>query len=236
MLLGAGRYEEALERARFHSQLDGKKCRMYSSVTGLRMAREDCTPAYWGRNMTSTVKFLSAIERCLIEFPNLRTAIEIGPHPALKGPATENFRTQGKGNNNYFGTCLRDGHDFEAILDSVGFIIPRGLPLKHKNINAREVVDGASITYHYGKVLTDLPGYQWNHSTSFWAESRVSRNVRFRKYPRHQLLGSRYMDDIPQRPCWRNQLMLKEIPWLAQLEVSGPPYSKVLVGLIACVG
>ena len=224
MLLVAGRYEEALERARHHSQFDGKKCDMWSSVTGLRMARDDCTAEYWGRNMTSTVRFSSAIERYFAECAKVRIAVEIGPHPALKGPATENFRTQGKGIIKYFGTCSRGGNDFEAILESVGSMISQGLRLKLQNINAREDVNDSSVTYHYGKVLTDLPGYQWNHGTSFWAESRVSRKVRFREYPRHQLLGSRYVDDIPQRPCWRNNLILKEIPWLAQLEASGLPH------------
>ena len=235
MLRVAGHYEEALRRARAQRQFNCKKCDMFSSVTGLRMAEEDCTAKYWSRNMTSTVRFSSAIERCLAEFPKLRTAVEIGPHPALKGPATENFRIQGKGDHKYLGTCSRDRDDFEAILDSVGLIIPQGLPLKPQNINAHEDISGSSTTYYYGKVLTDLPGYQWNHSASFWAESRLSRNVRFREYPRHQLLGSRYVDDIPQRPCWRNNLILKEIPWLAQLEASELLYSNILVRLIACV-
>lgn len=206
---------------------------MFSSVTGLRIAQEDCTPQYWSRNMTSTVQFSSAIERCLAKFPNLKTAVEIGPHPALKGPATENFRSQGKANIKYIGTCSRGDHDFEAILDSAGSMITQGLPLKLQDINAREGVEGSPTTYRYGKVLTDLPTYQWNHGTIFWAESRMSHNVRFREYPRHQLLGSRYVDDIPQRPCWRNNLILKEIPWLAQLEASGLPYHNMLFGLTA---
>ena len=200
------------------------------------MAREDFTPQYWSRNMTSTVQFSSAIERCVTKFPNLKTAVEIGPHPALKGPATENFCCQGKANRKYIGTCSRGDHDFEAILDSVGSMITQGLALKLHEINAREVVKSLSTTHSYGKVLTDLPRYQWNHGTTFWAESRMSHNVRFREYPRHQLLGSRYVDDIPQRPCWRNNLILKEIPWLTQLEASGLPYFKILLELIACVG
>ena len=177
--------------------------------------------------MTSTVQFSAAVERSLAEFPNIKTVVEIGPHPALKGPATETFRSQGNVNMKYIGTCSRGDDDFEAILNSVGFMIAQGLPLKLQDINAREGIKGSPTTYCYGKVLTDLPSYQWNHGTTFWAESRISRSVRFREYPRHQLLGSRYVDDIPQRPCWRNNLILKEIPWLAQLEVRDLPFYNI---------
>lgn len=170
--------------------------------------------------MTSTVKFCPAIESCSAEFPEIAATIEIGPHPALKGPVTETFRALGIKDFTYLHTCSRGNDDFEAILNSAGSMIVQGIPLKLQNINARIVANESGCTFEYGKVLTDLPSYQWNHTASFWSESRVSRNVRFRQYPRHQLLGSRYVDDIPQRPCWRNHLILKEIPWLAQMKVN----------------
>ena len=98
-------------------------------------------------------------------------------------------------------------------------MIVQGVPINLRKINDYEAGSGSQHEYRPGRLLTDLPSYHWNHDASFWVESRVSRNIRFRKFPRHQLLGSRYMDDIPQRPCWRNQLTLKEIPWLARLKV-----------------
>ena len=60
--------------------------------------------------MTSTVRFYPAIEKLLEAFPDLTTAIEIGPHPALKGPTTECLRTFGKNNVDYFHTCSRVRH------------------------------------------------------------------------------------------------------------------------------
>ena len=169
--------------------------------------------------MTSTVRFCPAVESCLAEFPEIAATFEIGPHPALKGPVTETFRALGKNDSGYLHTCLRDNDDFEAILSSIGSMIARGIPLELQNINARFINDESGSRFEYGKVMTDLPTYQWNHTASFWSESRVSRNVRFRQYPRHQLLGSRYVDDIPQHPCWRNHLILKEIPWLFEMKV-----------------
>lgn len=98
-------------------------------------------------------------------------------------------------------------------------MIVHGFPMNLRKINDYGAGSGSQRKCKTGRLLTDLPSYHWNHDASFWVESRVSRNIRFRKFPRHQLLGSRYVDDIPQRPCWRNQLTLKEIPWLARLKV-----------------
>lgn len=214
----AEEYRKALEQVNVCSQALGKKCEMFSSVTGLILDPRDCTPGYWSRNMTSTVKFFAAIETGLANFPEVTVAVELGPHPALKGPVSEITRSLSKNNLEYFNTCSRGTDDFEALLDNVGKMVTQGIPLKLRNVNAHEMVD-SHCTYEQGNVLTDLPGYQWNHRTSFWTESRVSRKVRFREHPRHQLLGSRYVDDIPRRPCWRNHLMMKEIPWLAQFKV-----------------
>ena len=57
--------------------------------------------------MTSTVRFYPAIEKMLEDFPDLTTGVEVGPHPALKGPTTECLRTLGRNNVEYFHTCSR---------------------------------------------------------------------------------------------------------------------------------
>ena len=218
----AEKYLEALQRLGLSSQPKevGKHCQMFSSVTGSKISPEDCTPEYWSRNMTSTVRFFPAIRKCTDYMREFVTLLEIGPHPALKGPLNECFRESGKADTEYHYTCSRGSNDFEAILESVGSMPVQGAPLELSKINARESIKDSRCRHEYGKVLTDLPSYQWNHNASFWAESRVSHNVRFRQSPRHQLLGSRYVDDIPQRPCWRNHLILKEVPWLARMKVS----------------
>ena len=107
MLPLATRYQEALETAESSYLDNDMRCKMYSSVSGLGITKPDCTPTYWSRNMTSTVRFYPAIKKILEDFPDLTTAVEIGPHPALKGPTTESFRTFGKNNIEYFHTCSR---------------------------------------------------------------------------------------------------------------------------------
>ena len=213
------KYDDRLVQAKVTPLQGNSKCIMYSSVYGRRMNALENTPAYWKRNMTSTVNFGTALKECIDGHPNAAAIIEIGPHSALKGPAQEILHAMGKSHVGYLPTCMRGQQDFKNLLSTVGVMIGIGLPLQISNINAKEVVHGVQSCYEAGNVLTDIPSYQWNHSQCFWAESRVSRNIRFRKFPRHQLLGSRYVDDIPTRPSWRNRLMLKEIAWLQELKV-----------------
>ena len=216
----AARYEDKLAQATVTPLNQAVKCDMYSSVHSRRIDASECTPSYWKQNMTSTVKFHAAFTECINARPKVAVIVEIGPHPALKGPVQESLRALSKSNTVYVPTCIRGQQDYETLLFSAGAMIGIGLPFHVSNINAHTTVIGLQCRYTPGNFLTNAPSYQWNHSQGFWAESRVSRNVRFRKFPRHQLLGSRYVDDIPSRPCWRNRLMLKEIPWLQTLKVS----------------
>ena len=215
----ASPYEESLTFADIAPRLCVGTCDMFSSVTGRRLSQEDFSPSYWRQNMVSTVQFSPALEACLINYPKLSVILEVGPHPALKAPIVETIRSLGRDSITYHSSCSRGVGDFEALLENAGSMIGSGVPLKVANINARETTDGSGYKYEFGDVLTDVPSYQWNHSVSLWKESRVSRNVRFRQFPRNQLLGSRYVDDISSRPSWRSLLMLKEIPWLMELKV-----------------
>ena len=219
MLAIAPRYEKALVDAKISPLRPTGRCTMFSSVTGRKVISEDCSPSYWKQNMLSTVRFAPALTECLRFHPETSIIVEVGPHPALKGPTEETLRTLDKDFIAYNHSLCRGKKDLEALLDSAGAMIARGVPMETANVNSQEIVDGLQGTYKQGSVLKDLPKYQWDHSASFWSESRVSRNVRHRKFPRHQLLGSRYWEDIPSSPSWRNHLMLKEVPWLMELKV-----------------
>ncbi|KAL3473204.1 beta-ketoacyl synthase [Aspergillus californicus] len=65
-----------------------------------------------------------------------------------------------------------------------------------------------------GALLTDLPTYPWHYEGRFWSESRVSRSWRFRKYPHHDLLGSRITDGNENEPTWRSIIHLDNVPWI----------------------
>ncbi|KAL8887286.1 MAG: hypothetical protein Q9192_006350 [Flavoplaca navasiana] len=211
------RYEKHLQDAQVGPTQDEPECIMFSSVTGHMIENHDLTPSYWAKNMTSTVQYAAAINSCLEECLDLDCVLEIGPHPALKSPTQTMLSARHKNDVAYIGTCRRDTDDFESILRSAGELLVAGVPLRTAAINAEP---GIPTDHKHGTVLTDLPGYQWNHSASFWSESRVSRNLRNRQFPRHELLGSRYVDDIPSRACWRNNISVDDIEWLGELWTS----------------
>ena len=210
-------YEKYLHEAQVLPTQDEAQCTMYSSVTGRIIEKHDLTPSYWAENMTSTVQYAAAINSCLDKYQDIDCILEVGAHPVLKSPTREILQGRHKNEVPYIGTCKRDTNDFESILRSAGEMMAAGLRLRTAAINTEL---GESTDCKSAKTLTDLPSYSWNHTASFWSESRVSRNLRNRQFPRHELLGSRYVDDIPSRACWRNQFSPKDIEWLKARNVS----------------
>lgn len=195
------------------------ECGMISSVTRRKLSPSDCTPVYWAKNVVSPVQFSAALIETM-SLHDLGVLVEVGPHPALKGPAMDTLAALGKNDIAYFGSCVRNNPGFNSILETVGGMVSAGLHVLTDVVNSTEHLVGSEVKLAPGKVLTDLPKYQWDHSVSHWAETRLSQNQRFRKFPRHQLLGARVYDDTPLSPRWRNRLMLKEIEWLEEMMVS----------------
>ncbi|KAI9818135.1 MAG: Type I Iterative PKS [Pycnora praestabilis] len=237
MLPAALRYQKALADAKVSIPSAAAKYAMFSTVTGQKLDSEECVPQYWRQNMVSTVRFSLSLETCVNQHPDLSIILEVGPHPAMKGPAQETLRSLGKDYIDYFHSCLRGKDDLKTLLDSAGSMIPRNVPVKTINVNSRENVSGLQCMYEPGRILTNLPTYQWDHSKSFWTESRISRNLRYRQMRRHELLGSRYLEDLPSCPSWRSLLMLREVPWLQELQTRGtkvmPPVALILMALEA---
>ena len=213
MLPIAGVYELLLRKAELGLRDGNPSCQMFSSVTGAKLDSQSCQPSYWVQNMVSTVRFSVALKSCLEFNAEISRVLEVGPHPALQSPAREMLRSAGRTESiAYFHSCVRGKNDYETMLLSAGSMMAHGLPVVTSAVN--------QISPTVANVLTDLPSYQWDHSTSFWAESRPSQSLRFRQFPRHQLLGSRYLEDTAWCPSWRNLLMLKEVPWLMEMKVS----------------
>ncbi|KAG7151379.1 Hybrid PKS-NRPS synthetase like protein [Verticillium longisporum] len=229
MLPKAPKYEAAMVAAGVggaHADADHvgatSGCRMFSSVRGREVTSRDCSPAYWKENMVSTESFTAALTE-LSRHAAIDALVELGPHPALKGPVQDTLASLSMGELPYFSSLSRGEPDFQALLSSAGSMTLAGLDLDLVHINAFEIVVQDQTT---GRVLTDLPGYVWDHSTPFWAESRVSKNYRLREHPRHDLLGARKSSDNPLSMSWRNLISPKEAPWLA--EWINQPHATVL--------
>ena len=180
----------------------------YSSVTG-RIIEDSgaLNPEYWQTNLTSPVKFDSAVRRILQRQRN-NVFLEIGPHSTLAGPLRQICSDFGL-DCPCIPTMLRNQDCVDTLLSAWGQLHQQGIPLSF-----------GSLTQG-GSVLPDLPSYPWDHSASYWYESRLSKDWRFRKHGYHGLLGLRVGESTTFEPSWRNVLSLEDEPWLYDHKIRG---------------
>ncbi|KAI3576482.1 putative hybrid PKS-NRPS enzyme [Fusarium oxysporum f. sp. albedinis] len=127
-------------------------------------------------------------------------SLEIGPHPALKGPASQTMKTA-LGHVLPYATFLRRGYDdVEAFSGGIGYVW---------------AYLGTHVDFA-GKprMIKGLPSYTWNHNKVHWKESRISRRYRLAEKAPHELLGRRTPDDSEFEIRSRNILRLNELPWI----------------------
>ena len=229
MLPLAPGYEKSLRNAGISPNAFSvsSECQMFSSVTGQKLSPGDCTSDYWAKNMISPVKFSAALTETM-RSNDLGVLVEIGPHPALQGPAIDTLTALGNKDFIYFSSCSRNRPAYESMLDAVGGMVNAGVQVLADAVNSMEYIVGQESKRGPGQVLTDLPKYQWDHSVSYWAETRVSKHYRFRSFPRHQLLGARANCDTSLSPRWRNLLIPKEVEWLEELMASITDFREVM--------
>ncbi|KAL9949385.1 hypothetical protein ACHAP6_005204 [Verticillium nonalfalfae] len=193
---------------------------MVAAGVGNAHADDDRAQATSGCRMFSSVRGREVMSRDLLSrHAAIDALVELGPHPALKGPVQDTLASLSMGELPYFSSLLRGEPDFQALLSSAGSMALSGLDLDLVHINAFESVVQDQTT-------VKVKGYAWDHSTSFWAESRISKNYRLREHPRHDLLGARKSSDNPLSMSWRNLISPKEAPWLA--EWINQPHATVL--------
>ncbi|KAI3012330.1 hypothetical protein CBS147346_707 [Aspergillus niger] len=207
----------------FSSQLSDK-ARMFSSVTARVADADQMGAEYWTANMTGTVRFSDALVGILLddsENQNVDVLVEIGPHPALKGPARQVMKSLNM-DLPYFASLTRGTPDYDGILGLAGQLFQVGYPVNLPAVNSDVYL---SETGHIGiaprgRRLKDLPSYAWDHSERYWAETRLIHNHRLRTH-RHSLLGHQMAGSIDNHVRWRNYLRLRELPWLADHVIDG---------------
>jgi len=175
---------------------------------------------YWVSNMCSPVLFSQALESSLWHGGPFDLVLEIGPHPALRGPTDQTFKAAlGSAiSTPYTGVLQRGGNDVEALSAALGTVWTHLGPSFVDFDGFREAFfDGTTPA---PRVVKDLPAYAWSHDKIYWRESRISRRYRTGTDAPHQLLGRRTPDDDGERELrWRNVLKLSEVPWLRGHEV-----------------
>ena len=172
---------------------------MMSSVTGERATSSDIgLPEYWVKNLISKVRFSEALSQMASHLLEERggsnrsgkdVLLEIGPHSALQRPTNDTIREVPKAKDFDYETILsRDTEPSLALAHAVGRLCCRGCLIDLAKVSS------PNMSTKKPQTLTNLPAYPFNHSQSYWTESRLSKNFRFREHARHELLGNREID------------------------------------------
>lgn len=201
-------------------------CAWYSSVHNGKPVElsPELSDTYWAKNMTQPVLFSQALKAALTAsaVSAFDAVLEIGPHPALKGPASQTIQELIQDGLPYHGTLSRGSNAIVAFSASLGFLWERlGGDCSRLDLGRCQRTLSDSSKASCFNVLKGLPTYQWKHDTPYWHESRRSRRIRSRKAPFHPLLGDKSPDSAAHVLRWKNILKPSKIPWLEGHQVQG---------------
>ncbi|KAF7155878.1 hypothetical protein CNMCM5623_008758 [Aspergillus felis] len=236
MELVGGEYLDLISniRPRIGSPSGKHPVSFFSSVTGAEVKASDLGPQYWTRNLLGQVKFVESVRALCFETSthksmfagsnnrrarrpngtrkvNVDVLLEVGPHAALSGPIRQILKGDDKleaAGIQYASVLTRKVDSVTAALEVAGTLACLG---SHVSFSA---INGPLDETPDNHVLVDLPAYAWNHSRSYWAESRISKAYRKRKHPRTDLLGALDRISCPFEPRWRSFVRVSEVPWL----------------------
>ena len=179
---------------------------------------DDLKDVYWKDNMTNAVLFAEAVKNSVASDDQIALALKIGPHPALKGPATQTISDVRSSPLPYSGVLNRESNDVDAFSDAIGFL---WMQLGSQGPDFQSYANAVNPKSQKPRLVVDLPSYQWSHGRSHWNESRRSRRLRGRKNPTHELLGQLAPESNAHHLHWSNVLKVSEIPWLMGHQLQG---------------
>lgn len=185
---------------------------MYSSVSGAALTRA-ADSRYWTDNMTNPVRFEQALTSLLSDESGTNFLIELGPSGALAGPVSQVKKALASGESSIqYAPCLkRTDNAFEAIqplFDVAGKLHLAGGPVNLAKVNHDPLETSLP------KIIVDLPSYAWDHTTKYWYENSASKEWRQRRFPLHDLLGSKVLNSPWQSPSFRKTLNVADLKWL----------------------
>ncbi|KAI0882956.1 uncharacterized protein GGS22DRAFT_190934 [Annulohypoxylon maeteangense] len=206
----AGPYLTSLQNAGFttpKNEVSGTT--WFSSVReGEIMTQEKLSSQYWADNMCNAVLFAGALAQATHTVGDFDLAIEVGPHPALKGPAMATI-----GDIPYTGLLSRGQNDIEQLSAALGYVWTQ-LGFDSVQFSAVQTLLSGNESK---TVLDDLPPYPFEHQRTYWTESRIANHFKNRStsHAPNPVLGTRCAEaNTPGEISWRNVLRQKEISWL----------------------
>ena len=209
-------YLESLSEMQVRTNCNSRK--MYSAVTGCCVEPSELGPMNWVRNLVSPVLFYDALydmlrpleDGCHSAGNAVDILLEVGPHCTMQGAVTQTMKEHRITGITYQSVLKRGFSATETALDAVGFLAAQSV-----QVDINQVNEYSKPTLRVPpRSLVDLPPYCWNHSRTFWAESRLSKEYRFRAQPRLSLLGACVPKMSQSEHTWRTILQISEQPWI----------------------
>ncbi|KAJ6070537.1 fatty acid synthase S-acetyltransferase [Penicillium canescens] len=190
----------------------------YSSTRAQRIDASELKGPYWAENLVSCVQFGPTLKLALDmeheKGEKIDILIEVGPHPALASAITEilqlSFHTE---STEYLQTLRRNTDATKCMQDLAAELVLRGQTVRFEQINLP--LDGTRPS------VKDLPHYPWEHNTRYWHNTRLSTNYLWRKFGRHDLLGSLSAEADDLEPRWRTIIRLEDHPWMKTHRIQG---------------
>ncbi|KAI9035960.1 non-reducing polyketide synthase pyr2 [Aspergillus affinis] len=169
-------------------------------------------PKYWCENMLQSVQFSQALTAALKDQPDLDAIVEVGPHPALRGPALQTVSTIKPNDADvpYVGLGKRGTTGIEAIALALGSFWAH---LGPENIDTSSFVRLFSLSREL-KFLPSLPTYHFDHGQTYWAVSHHASARTHRCLPRHPILGTTSPETGEGEWRWRNYLRVQDLEWI----------------------
>ncbi|KAI1091033.1 hypothetical protein F5B19DRAFT_484177 [Rostrohypoxylon terebratum] len=222
MMQVADAYRDVLDGTLHAKPLSGNVAlRFFSSVTAKETSLEDLLNAeYWVSNLVSRVRFSEALKLMCSSsasqngetlMDQTTYLVEVGPHCALERPIKESLEERDDCIYDY--VMRRDTSSLTTAKTIAGNLLTNGYPVRIQAVNTQGGCESQGPRW-LPKMLLNLPKYPFNHSVSYWLESRLSRNHRFRQRPRHELLGNPSRDWSPLEPHWRFTIRVSDLPWV----------------------
>jgi acyl transferase domain-containing protein len=187
-----------------------------SAVTGNVVTRDTPNVEHWVNNITDPVRFVEAFESMCFScgadgapsISNVDVVLEIGPHSTLAGPIRQILA----GRKMTYGSILKRSVDaVETAQTLVCELLACGYPVNLKAVNMPFGQEPQGF-------VSDLPSYPWNHESRYWVETRISKEMRNKKFP-HELLGSVIAGSTGPATTWRSFLRRFDLEWLVDHQV-----------------
>ncbi|KAK4112601.1 ketoacyl-synt-domain-containing protein [Canariomyces notabilis] len=215
----AVKYLKDLKACNILPSMEGNGTVWVSSVSGEnKPSAEALSASYWRDNMVNPVLFYEAISTTLDNFGPFDCAIEVGPHPALKGPVVQIMKEKNGTEIPYLSVLNRTMDDRQSFAEFLGQMWTH-FDSSHSQI--RQFVLGSVQPELVDSRLDNAPFYPWDHSLVHYRESRISRQYHFKTGKPHELLGVRTRDDNKHQLRWRNILKLEKLEWVKHHSFQG---------------